>query len=31
MAFQTPMCTLEKYLERTTTGMIQLPDFQCGY
>ena len=28
MGFQTPMYTLEKYLERTTTGVIQLPDFQ---
>lgn len=31
MGFQTPMYTLEKYLERTTTGEIQLPDFQRGY
>lgn len=31
MGFQTPMYTLEKYLERTTTGVIQLPDFQRGY
>lgn len=31
MGFQTPMYTLEKYLERTTTGVIQLPDFQRSY
>ena len=31
MGFQTPMYTLEKYLERTTTGVIQLPDFQRQY
>ncbi|OIR40805.1 hypothetical protein BJP08_10010 [Corynebacterium sp. NML140438] len=31
MGFQTPMYTLEKYLERTTTGIIQLPDFQRRY
>lgn len=31
MGFQTPMYTLEKYLERTTSGVIQLPDFQRGY
>ncbi|WKD58390.1 hypothetical protein CAPI_09335 [Corynebacterium capitovis DSM 44611] len=31
MGFQTPMYTLEKYLERTTSGAIQLPDFQRGY
>lgn len=31
MGFQTPMYTLAKYLERTTTGVIQLPDFQRGY
>ncbi|WP_165164702.1 DUF262 domain-containing protein [Corynebacterium qintianiae] len=31
MGFQTPMYTLEKYLERTTNGEIQLPDFQRGY
>lgn len=31
MGFQTPMYTLKKYLERTTTGVIQLPDFQRGY
>lgn len=31
MGFQTPMYTLEKYLERTTTGVIQLPDFQRRY
>lgn len=31
MGFQTPMYTLAKYLERTTTGSIQLPDFQRGY
>lgn len=31
MDFQTPMYTLGKYLERTTTGVIQLPDFQRGY
>lgn len=31
MGFQTPMHTLAKYLERTTSGTIQLPDFQRGY
>lgn len=31
MGFQTPMYTLEKYLERTTSGVIQLPDFQRSY
>ena len=31
MGFQTPMYSLEKYLERTTEGVIQLPDFQRGY
>lgn len=31
MGFQTPMYTLGKYLERTTTGVVQLPDFQRGY
>lgn len=31
MGFQTPMYTLEKYLERTVNGEIQLPDFQRGY
>ena len=31
MGFQTPMYTLQKYLERTTNGEIQLPDFQRGY
>lgn len=31
MGFQTPMYTLEKYLERTTSGVIQLPDFQRRY
>lgn len=31
MGFQTPMYTLEKYLGRTTSGAIQLPDFQRGY
>ena len=31
MGFQNPMYSLEKYLERTTEGVIQLPDFQRGY
>lgn len=31
MGFQTPMYSLQKYLERTTSGEIQLPDFQRGY
>lgn len=31
MGFQTPMIELEKFLERTNNGTIQLPDFQRGY
>ncbi|WP_240510741.1 DUF262 domain-containing protein [Corynebacterium hadale] len=31
MGFQTPMIELEKFLERTNNGSIQLPDFQRGY
>ena len=31
MGFQTPMYSLQEYLGRTTTGEIQLPDFQRGY
>lgn len=31
MGFQTPMYTLKSYLEDTTSGKIQLPDFQRGY
>ena len=31
MGFQTPQYTLGKYLEWTTSGKLQLPDFQRGY
>lgn len=31
MGFQTPMYTLSQYLEETSSGKIQLPDFQRGY
>lgn len=31
MGFQTPLYELSNYLERTTSGKIQLPDFQRGY
>lgn len=31
MGFQTPMYSLKTFLEETTTGKIQLPDFQRGY
>src|SRR5690625_2794169 len=31
MGFQTPQHTLDKYLEWTVNGTIQLPDFQRGY
>lgn len=31
MGFQTPLHELSDYLEWTTTGRIQLPDFQRGY
>lgn len=31
MGCQTPRYTLGKCLERTTTDVIQLPDFQRGY
>lgn len=31
MGFQTPLYELSKYLEWTTSGHIQLPDFQRGY
>ncbi|GAA4619430.1 DUF262 domain-containing protein [Actinoallomurus liliacearum] len=31
MGFQTPLHALAKYLEWTTSGSIQLPDFQRGY
>ncbi|WP_022872890.1 GmrSD restriction endonuclease domain-containing protein [Nesterenkonia alba] len=31
MGFQTPQENLSKYLEKTTSGKIQLPDFQRGY
>src|SRR5680860_161871 len=31
MGFQTPQYELRKYLEWTTSGQIQLPDFQRGY
>lgn len=31
MGFQTPLYELSEYLEWTTTGRIQLPDFQRGY
>lgn len=31
MGFQTPLYKLSDYLERTTSGRIQLPDFQRGY
>lgn len=31
MGFQTPLYELSEYLEWTTSGRIQLPDFQRGY
>ncbi|MBH0781420.1 GmrSD restriction endonuclease domain-containing protein [Nocardia bovistercoris] len=31
MGFQTPLYELSYYLDRTTSGKIQLPDFQRGY
>lgn len=31
MGFQTPLYELKEYLDWTTTGRIQLPDFQRGY
>ncbi|MFG2250915.1 DUF262 domain-containing protein [Spirillospora sp. NPDC048823] len=31
MGFQTPLYELDKYLEWTTSGKVQLPDFQRGY
>lgn len=31
MGFQTPLYELADYLRWTTTGRIQLPDFQRGY
>lgn len=31
MGFQTPQHTLDRYLEWTVRGTIQLPDFQRGY
>ena len=31
MALQTPQCQLSEYLKWTTSGRIQLPDFQRGY
>ena len=31
MGFQTPLYELSDYLKWTTTGKIQLPDFQRGY
>lgn len=31
MGFQTPMYDLSEYLKQTTSGVIQLPDFQRGY
>lgn len=31
MGFQTPLYELSEYLGWTTTGMVQLPDFQRGY
>lgn len=31
MGFQTPMYELSEYLKNTTSGAIQLPDFQRGY
>ncbi|WP_397333799.1 DUF262 domain-containing protein [Ornithinimicrobium sp. INDO-MA30-4] len=31
MGFQTPLYQLSDYLRKTTTGKIQLPDFQRGY
>ncbi|WP_103561120.1 DUF262 domain-containing protein [Actinomadura rubteroloni] len=31
MGFQTPLYELDKYLEWTTSGRVQLPDFQRGY
>ncbi|GAA1084379.1 DUF262 domain-containing protein [Pseudonocardia alni] len=31
MGFQTPLYELAEYLKKTTSGKIQLPDFQRGY
>lgn len=31
MGFQTPLYKLREYLENTSSGKIQLPDFQRGY
>lgn len=31
MGFQTPLYELSEYLEWTTSGKVQLPDFQRGY
>lgn len=31
MGFQTPLYELSEYLKWTTSGKIQLPDFQRGY
>ena len=31
MGFQTPLYELAEYLKWTTSGKIQLPDFQRGY
>ena len=31
MGFQTPLYELKEYLDWTTSGTIQLPDFQRGY
>ena len=31
MGFQTPQHNITKYLEWTTSGSIQLPDFQRSY
>ena len=31
MGFQTPLYELSEYLKWTTSGKIQLPDFQPGY
>ena len=31
MGFQTPLYELSDYLKWTTSGKIQLPDFQRGY
>jgi uncharacterized protein with ParB-like and HNH nuclease domain len=31
MGFQAPLYELKEYLDWTTSGTIQLPDFQRGY